>query len=147
MFSHLLVPVDGSELSQHAVDAALRLAQPLGARLTGFICEPLPSLPIVGMHPAVYERAGAEQREAAAAHARQVLERFGQQAAALGLQAQGLFAQGDDVVQAIIDAALHEHCDLIVMATHGRGFFGELLFGSNAKAVISRCKLPVLVLH
>ena len=50
-------------------------------------------------------------------------------------------------MQAIIDGALHEHCDLIVMATHGRGFFGELLFGSNAKAVISRCKLPVLVLH
>ena len=47
----------------------------------------------------------------------------------------------------VSDHARRHSADLIVMATHGRGFFGELLFGSNAKAVISRCKLPVLVLH
>ena len=33
------------------------------------------------------------------------------------------------------------------MVTHGRGAFGELLFGSHTKTVLSRSKLPLLVLH
>ncbi len=36
---------------------------------------------------------------------------------------------------------------MIVMRTHGRGTFGELLFGSNTKNVLAKCKLPLLVLH
>ena len=33
------------------------------------------------------------------------------------------------------------------MATHGRGAFGDLLFGSHTKAVMARTKVPLLVLH
>jgi nucleotide-binding universal stress UspA family protein len=36
---------------------------------------------------------------------------------------------------------------MIVMVTHGRGPFGELLFGSRTKGVMARSKLPLLVLH
>ena len=55
-----------------------------------------------------------------------------------------LFRSIDD---AIAEAAAESGCDLIVMATHGRGVFGELLFGSHTKAVLARCKVPLLVLH
>ena len=34
MYRHILVPTDGSILSQRAVDAAIQLARPLGARVT-----------------------------------------------------------------------------------------------------------------
>jgi nucleotide-binding universal stress UspA family protein len=47
----------------------------------------------------------------------------------------------------IIKAAQKHTCDLIVMVTHGRGAFGERLFGSHTKSVMSQCKLPLLVLH
>jgi nucleotide-binding universal stress UspA family protein len=36
---------------------------------------------------------------------------------------------------------------MIVMVTHGRGAFGELLFGSHTKNVLSKSKIPLLVLH
>jgi nucleotide-binding universal stress UspA family protein len=36
---------------------------------------------------------------------------------------------------------------MIVMVTHGRGAFGEFLFGSQTKAVLSGSRLPLLVLH
>jgi nucleotide-binding universal stress UspA family protein len=36
---------------------------------------------------------------------------------------------------------------MIVMVTHGRGVFGELLFGSHTKKLLARTKLPLLVLH
>ena len=38
-------------------------------------------------------------------------------------------------------------CEMIVMVTHGRGAFGEFLFGSQTKAVLDGSKLPLLVLH
>jgi nucleotide-binding universal stress UspA family protein len=34
-----------------------------------------------------------------------------------------------------------------VMATHGRGAFGELLFGSHTKGVMAKTRLPLFVLH
>lgn len=40
MYEHLLVPVDGSELSHKAMDHAVGLAKMLGASITGFTVEP-----------------------------------------------------------------------------------------------------------
>jgi nucleotide-binding universal stress UspA family protein len=51
------------------------------------------------------------------------------------------------VDQAIIQMAESQGCDMIVMVTHGRGAFGEFLFGSQTKAVLAGSKLPLLVLH
>jgi nucleotide-binding universal stress UspA family protein len=59
----------------------------------------------------------------------------------------GKFQRTNAVDEAIVNAAAEFGCDLIVMVTHGRGVFGELLFGSHTKNVLSRCKLPLLVLH
>jgi nucleotide-binding universal stress UspA family protein len=36
---------------------------------------------------------------------------------------------------------------MVVMVTHGRGAFGEFLFGSQTKAMLAGCSLPLLVLH
>ena len=40
MFKHILVPTDGSALSQNAVRAAVQLAKECGARITGFYAKP-----------------------------------------------------------------------------------------------------------
>ena len=40
MYEHLLVPVDGSELSHKAMEHAVGLAKMLGASITGFTVEP-----------------------------------------------------------------------------------------------------------
>ena len=40
MFKHILVPTDGSELSQKAIDGAIDLAQSVGARITAYACLP-----------------------------------------------------------------------------------------------------------
>ena len=40
MFKHILVPTDGSSLSQNAVRAAAQLAKECGARITGFYAKP-----------------------------------------------------------------------------------------------------------
>jgi nucleotide-binding universal stress UspA family protein len=59
----------------------------------------------------------------------------------------GHFVASGAVDDAITGEAEKAGCDMIVMVTHGRGALGEFLFGSHTKHVISRSKLPVLVLH
>lgn len=147
MFSHLLVPVDGTELSDRAAEVSLDLARKLGAKVTGFVVEPTPPLPTRGAGVATYQRDSEAHRARTEAHAQSVLAKFGERAAAAGVAFEGQFSRTDSVDDAIIKAADEYQCDLIVMVTHGRGVFGELLFGSHTKAVLSRSKLPLLVLH
>jgi nucleotide-binding universal stress UspA family protein len=147
MFKHILVPIDGSELSSRASEASLELAKRLGASVTGFVAEPMAPLPHMGTSIPAYTRDTEEHQARTDAHARTVLETFKQQAQAVGVPFHGKFQRTDAVDEAIVKAAEEFGCDLIVMVTHGRGVFGEILFGSHTKNVMSRCKLPLLVLH
>ena len=147
MYKHLLVPVDGSELTERAIRASLELAQQLGAAVTGFVAEPLAPLPAAG-HAVMQMRDEMLEHDAmTVAHAREVLTRFEAEAKRLGVPFTGRHAQVPRVDRAIIAAAESQGCDMIVMVTHGRGAFGEFLFGSQTKAVLAGSSLPLLVLH
>jgi len=147
MFKHLLVPVDGSELSERAIHASVELAQQLGASITGFVAEPVAPLPTPGRQISLIRQDMVEHDEMTAAHAREVLARFEAEAKRAGVAFTGHHAQVPRVDRAIIAAAESQGCDMIVMVTHGRGAFGEFLFGSQTKAVLAGSSLPLLVLH
>jgi nucleotide-binding universal stress UspA family protein len=147
MFKRLMVPIDGSELSTHAIQQGVDLARQLGASVTGYVVEALPALPSMGTHLPSYQREVKEHEATTEAHARSLLARFERAAADAGVPFVGEFERNDDVAGAIAAAAQRSGCDMVVMATHGRGAFGELLFGSQTKRVMSLCKLPLLVLH
>ncbi len=147
MYKKLLVPVDGQELSARAMSESLNLAKPLGAAVVAFVGEPAPPMPAVGRTAAGAMADFNRHEHQVTEHARKVLETFEAQARAVGVPFEGHYVQTDQVAHAIADAAAQFGCDLIVMATHGRGVFGELLFGSHTKAVMARTKVPLLVLH
>jgi nucleotide-binding universal stress UspA family protein len=136
MYEHLLVPVDGSELSDRAMTASIELARKLGARITGFMAEPYATPP-----PGI----GLDQ--AAQDHTRAVLSRFERLCGEAGVAFASHATQASHIDDAIIDAAAEKGCDMIVMVTHGRGALGELMWGSHTKNLLSRCKVPLLVLH
>ena len=147
MVRNLLVPVDGSELSERAMRASIDLARQLGAAITGFVVEPDMPLPTIGTQPALYVRARDEHELRTDGHALDVLSRFGAMASECGVAFSGRHARTDHVDAAIIELARELDSDMIVMATHGRGAFGELLFGSHTKNVLTKSKIPLLVLH
>ena len=147
MYKRLLVPVDGSDISQRAMDDSLALAKALGASVIGFVVEALAPMPGSGAALANYQRDVAAHEAETAAHAARILRPFAERAAQAQVPYESVVDRDDDVAGAIARAADSRGADLIVMVTHGRGMFGELLFGSQTKNVISRCKLPVLVLH
>jgi len=147
MFTNLLVPVDGTELSQRAVEVSLHLANRLGARITAFVAEPMPPMPTMSTNITAYQREADAHQARTEAHAREVLAKFTAAATAAGVKCEGKFQRTDAVDDAIVRAAQEFGCDMVVMVTHGRGAFGELLFGSHTKNVLARCKVPLLVLH
>ena len=81
------------------------------------------------------------------AHAEKVLSRFEQLSRESGVPFHGLCMQSGNVDDAILEAAKEHHCDMIVMAKRDLGPFGDVIWGSHTKRLMSRTKLPVLVLH
>ena len=147
MITRILVPLDGSDLSDRAMSASLDLARQLGVPVTGFVAEP--SLPSGGAlrARALLEDAENDHDVMNEALAQRVLADFEGRARAAGVPFDGVYRRVPRVDRAIIEAAESGGCDLIVMVTHGRGAFGEFLFGSHTKAVLAGCKLPLLVLR
>ncbi|MCW5656089.1 MAG: universal stress protein [Burkholderiaceae bacterium] len=147
MYKKLLVPVDGGELTDRAMTQSIALARQLGASITAFVVEPDMPLPNVGTRPGAYHRQLNEHETRTDTHAMGLLSQFGERAQAAGVEFSGRHARTDQVDTAIARAAADLDCDMIVMATHGRGVFGELLFGSHTKSVLAKSTIPLLVLH
>ena len=76
MYTHLLVPIDGSELASQAVESSVALAQKLGARITGFVAEPMAPLPTGSSGLTAYLGQTEEHQARTEAHARELLARF-----------------------------------------------------------------------
>lgn len=147
MYERLLVPVDGSEFSEKSVTQSVALARQLGARIVGFVAEPTMTLPNMAVNPSAYARESDAHDARTDEHAKAVLAKFEAAARTAEVAFHGVYSRASNVEQAIAQAASENECDMIVMATHGRGALGELVFGSHTKGVIARTRIPVLVLH
>jgi nucleotide-binding universal stress UspA family protein len=147
MYTKLLVPIDGTDFSERAMHGSIELARKLGAEIAAFIAEPTMPLPAVGRPLDVVQMETDMHELRTRRHAEEVLRRFEAQARNAGVPFSGHHAQTDRIGEAIASAAEEQGCDMIVMATHGRGPFGELMFGSHTKRVMATSKLPLLVLH
>ena len=147
MFKSILVPVDAGDLSERAMQASVDLARQLGASITGFVAEPMQPLHVDMRSPSQRDADAREHDAMTRAHADAVLKRFAAAAQEAGVPFTGFHDQVPRIDEAIVRVAEQRGCDLIVMVTHGRGAFGEFLFGSHTKAVLAGSKLPLLVLH
>ena len=145
MFKHILIPTDGSPLSNEAIAAGIELAKVAGAKVTGFFAAPAPT-PVIYQHfiPVGYlapeEHAAMIERAA-----RQYLTVLENAARSAGVECELEHATNDFPAEAIIDAAKKKNCDLIFMASHGhRGRRGVLL-GSVTREVLAHATIPVLI--
>lgn len=146
MYKHILVPTDGSKLSNQAVEAAVRLAASLGAKVTGFFAAP-PATPIMfkGLLQADYATP-EEHEENIKKAAQSYLGAIERAAKSAGVPCEVMTVTSDYPADAIVAAAKKRRCDLIFMASHGRrGIRRESLLGSETQKVLSQSPLPVLV--
>ena len=147
MFKHILIPVDGSEFSDRAIQAGVHFAKSIGARVTGFIAEPDYTQPSYGDMISRCGESMDQYSTRSRAHAEGVLRRIERCARDEGVEFTSSFVQSDDPVAAIVSAAEENQCDLIVMASHGRRGLDKLIHGSATEGVMSHTQTPVLVFH
>lgn len=136
MFKHILLPTDGSELSESAVKTGVHLAKALGAKVTGLTVIPKPPY------------SGEEERERESSATAKINEHLlFVKIVANGhdVDCDAMLVRGDSPAEEIIRVATELDCDLIVMASHGRKGLEAMLIGSETRAVLAHGHLPVLV--
>lgn len=140
MYRNILLPTDGSEFSARAVDAGVRLAKALGARVTALhVTRPL--------GPDEDDAQVREHARRSEATARQALGYAERTARAAGVPCAVLQKETDSPWEEIVKAAKSEGCDLIFMASHGHRGTAALLLGSETHKVLTHSTIPVLVVH
>jgi len=145
MFKHILVPTDGSELSNDTVRRAVDFAKEAGAKVTFFFCKPDYPMAFYGEGALIDPTTPERFAEMAEAQAQEILAAAEGQAKAAGVNYTSHSVTSDIPYEAIIEAAASAGCDLIFMASHGRRGFSGLLLGSETQKVLTHSKIPVLV--
>lgn len=147
MYKHILVPTDGSPLSNKAARTAVDLARQSKARITAMYVmtpyAPPSDMSEIAISPEDHSPAAYKARaekEAAAA-----LRRIQRAAAAAKVPFSALSVTAPAPWEAIVDSARAKRCDVIVMGSHGRQGLASLLLGSQTSKVLSHSKKPVLV--
>ena len=145
MFKHILVPTDGSALSDSTVARAVSSAKESGARITFFYSQPDFPMPIYGEGALIDPTTPEQFAKSAASEAEAILGKARSAAEAAGVACDSDTAVNEVPYEAIIDAADRHGCDLIFMASHGRRGIAGLLLGSETQKVLTHSKTPVLV--
>lgn len=133
----ILVPLDGSFLAEQALPLAQELAQACGNPLVLVrAVEPV----LVG---SAWEGAATEW---ALVEAESYLKRKQAELMSTGMRID--IKSGLDLAPAfILESVQQEQAGLIVMGSHGRGWWGRLVLGSVASSVLRQAEVPVLLVR
>lgn len=130
MYQRLLVPLDGSEQAEYALEYAAELSQRIGAQVTLFhVCAPT-------------EHHLQQMHEGYLAHQTMLLKDLLNQAGVEGTRVDSMMVFGDPATE-ILGYANENNVDLIAMTTHGRSNISRWLMGSVADKVVRHSRVPV----
>lgn len=148
MFTKLLVPLDGSELAERALDSAFTLAQQSEGSLVLLRVavpqlSPATATPIYGDYGLTLPMQSAAEAET---EAETYLKQLRADRAPRGLAVWLEIAQGQ-VAESIVDRSTALGVDLIVMSSHGYSGLTRWMLGSVAEKVLRAAPAPVLILR
>ena len=143
MFKHILLPTDGSPLSEAAMRKGIQFAKTINARVTGFCV--VPKLRYFSYDSDIGPEFQKQAEAAVRAEVNKNLLAIEKAAKEAGVPCETAQQTSDQTYEAIIEAAQKKECDLIIMASHGRRGVQGLLLGSETQKVLTHSKIPVLV--
>lgn len=145
MYQRILVPIDGSETSERALQEAIKLADSAAQLRVVYVLEEIYPLDATGFELIDYadlQNAMRDSGERALAKAAEKVKRLG-----VTVETALLQASGERVASVIEIEASRWHADLIVIGTHGRSGLSRLLLGSVAEGVVRLASVPVLLVR
>ncbi|HWP17947.1 MAG TPA: universal stress protein [Burkholderiaceae bacterium] len=144
MYKRILVPTDGSDITQRAVQTAISLAKLTGAQIyTISVKDPYPYSAISEIQPTLPQEFLDAQERVAARNVAAVKDACTE----AGVPCVAHTVESVSVWEAIVDHAKSQQCDLIVMASHGRRGVQALLLGSETNRVLTHSPVSVLVVR
>lgn len=145
MYTKILIPTDGSPLSEATAIEGIQFAQKISAEVVGVFVAP-------EYQHTIYDNTLSHHRPTKDGYALSmqksgevylsVIKNAAQHA---GVTYLGITKTSDNTAQTIVDTAQEFQCDLIFMGSHGRSGLGTLLLGSVTSKVLALCDIPVFV--
>ena len=141
MFSKILVPVDGSDNSLRALDAALLLSEKIGSEVTAIhVMEDIPVLHIQS------EKLLRKLIDDFKKESQLILSKASDIATKKGISLNTKLLQGN-AGSTILDFCENGKFDVIVMGSRGMGKFKELVLGSVSSKVVHHAPCPVMIIR
>jgi nucleotide-binding universal stress UspA family protein len=145
MYKRILLPTDGTDFCECAIRHGIGLAKLTQATVVGVTAtQPLHSAVPRSFIPK--NLAGIIHTETVklADEKLAVIERLAREG---GVQVETVRQSDDHPWEAIVRTANEKHCDLIVMASHGRRGISAMILGSETHKVLTHSPVPVLVVR
>lgn len=138
----ILLAVDGSKFTRHAVNHLTRHLRMFGAQPQAHLIHvrvPIPGRAAVALGRDRVHRYYRSEANKAFASARRMLD-------AAGIRYREIVLVGDPGTE-VARYAKKEKFDLVLMGSHGHGALANLALGSVATKVLAHCKVPVLLVR
>lgn len=135
---NILVPLDGSDLAEAALDVAADIVAPAGGKVTLFVAADPEAAQ--ALH-SFAESEGMTRAMAADAYLDQVASRMTDR----GVTTEKTSSDGTNAAEEIIQRAAADDVSMIVMTSHGRSGIGRWLLGSVADKVARSATVPVVI--
>ncbi len=140
MFRKILLPLDGSAMSERAIDPAGEMAKGSGAEVLLLKVVPSP----LGKAPEAGQTEESKAFLESVNRSKAYLEKIAARLAGLSVKTRILVPSGEPHSE-ILAAAHKEDVDCIVMSTHGGTALARALLGSTAEKVVYTTKRPVML--
>ncbi len=139
----ILVPIDFSDYSKSALKYAINFSKNFNSEIIlVYVIEPAIYPPDFSMGQIAIPSVDTEMDKRAA----EELETLSKKELPPDMKHKTIIKSGKPFIE-IIDTAVEEDVDLIVMATHGHTGVEHILFGSTAEKVVRKAPCPVLTIR
>jgi nucleotide-binding universal stress UspA family protein len=138
-----MVPLDGSELAEVALDPALAIAQSMGSELVLFrVAQRIPRTQKLAEMPDVYDDVVAATYREAREYLEAVQEKVAYDKTTIEYR-----PASEGIARQILAYAASEQVDLIIMSSHGRTGVDRWVHGSVTRKVLTGCTCSTLVIR
>lgn len=145
MYTHILVPTDGSLLSTRTVASAVDFARSLGARLTFLYVEPDVTTDLYGEGALLKAMDQGQFANRYRLRGPDILAKAELAAQDGKVPCDSLTGVSNTPYEVIIEAAEQQGCDLIYMASRGRGGVAGMMIGSETLKTVMHATIPILI--
>ena len=142
-FKRIMIPLDGSEFAEVALDPALAIAESMGAEMVLFrVAQPVPRTQRLAEMPDVYNDVVAATYREAEAYLKDLQARLGYEQISIEYR-----PASAGVARQILDFAADHGVDLIVLSSHGRTGVDRWIHGNVAYKILTGCTCSTLVVR